>query len=670
MVAQEREACSQATTASFFQARRPRPLPLDCDEGGEFWPEFWRHYRGEQSKIMSPRRTLKEGKVPPATSRIMREHKRFEEHAHSQSLLPLSARDAIKDSEDSSRFRGESSSGSKFAHACKEKIDSASVFLPSLGQTADESAISSKSPRAPLGLSRGRSYIRKVAHERTSKAAAQKVPKLNLPNIQAHHDRGHRSMSARHPNGSFVDFRKSLLFSEDSEEEDDTFVTKICSERKRPVMAELEQETLEEWRKECASQRTWLQPDLSEPSETFQRPWSREKKPKRGNTCSTCSLAELESNLNPVKRFAKVCRAAGVHPQPASARFLVHLPEKLDIREAGYADEDLLALVAALPYSGDIEEVDIRGNTRLTDASTTAMLKAFGERHGESLRVLRLDQCRRLSNSTTSLCAKLVDGPLQKLEILSMCGVSISVLQYSQLVQAIARHPTLKKLHLAETGLGFFDKTYTCSLVQSLISNPRLEALDLGWNSLDMQTFTVLGEGLASHTQLSQLGLANTGSTLDCVLNGSPLLVLLELLARNRSVTDLDIANNCLDAGGPLVLEAAARHHPCLQCINLSKNPISLDGVRCVMRLLATTEHLQLKKVLLEDCSGLREPGRVCYFDGDPSGPYSLNMARPANRAILRIMLLRFCEGSKKVSPSELIRGSMLRNNGIEKPFM
>jgi len=186
---------------------------------------------------------------------------------------------------------------------------------------------------------------------------------------------------------------------------------------------------------------------------------------------------------------------------------------------------------------------------------------------------------------------------------------------------------------------------------------------------LDMQTFTVLGEGLASHTQLSELGLANTGSTLDSVLNGSPLLVLLELLARNRSVTDLDIANNCLDAGGPLVLEAAARHHPCLQCINLSKNPISLDGVRCVMRLLATTEHLQLKKVLLEDCSGLREPGRACYFDGDPSGAYSLNMARPANRAILRIMLLRFCEGSKKVSPSELIRGSMLRINGIDKPF-
>lgn len=406
--------------------------------------------------------------------------------------------------------------------------------------------------------------------------------------------------------------------------------------------------------------------NMSIPSACFHRPWSREegmvRKAKGG-----------EAHRSAIERFAKVCVNTGVHPQPASIRFLVQLLPKIDIRAQGYADEDLLALGAALPSSDigcRIEAVDFGENPRLSTQAVCTILRILADKHSGSLNTVRLDQCRHLGKQMVTLCTKLLKDQLKELQLLDLSGIGITLQEYTELARAIQRHRRLKDLRLANTHLGMFDKSHAAHVIYILSGTEHLEALDLGFNSLDRECFEILGKGLADSSKMVSLGLANTGPLRDPVLNGSPLLIFLEALARDRSLTSLDISNNALDYYAPLVLECAARRHPKLAQVDMSRNPVGLSGARALLRLMAYPECPDLTRITIQECScGMRDGAKLGPWDPDPSGHYVMNMAYPVQRALLRLLLMRLSEGPNAVPPSKLMKSVVYKRDGVEQQF-
>lgn len=405
------------------------------------------------------------------------------------------------------------------------------------------------------------------------------------------------------------------------------------------------------------------QQEVEKPEKNFHRPWSREKPVEQ-------SPKQEEEAVKPLERLAKVCCRSGLHPQPETIRFLAKRPPMLNLRNSGYGDADILALTAALPHTSHerLESVDLGENRRLADASVCMLLKALATRHWKTIHIIRLDYCNRLNNDTIELCTQLLEQTLNAVQVLDLSGIKIRMKEYTRLAEVIREHPCLNDVRLAETGLGRHCQARE-GVMSHLMSNHRIQALDISWNSLDAPTFQTLGRGLARHQNLKSLALANTGPLSDPVVNGSPLLIFLEFLAFDKSLTKLDISNNALDHHAPLVLESAACNHPNLAQLDISRNPLGLRGMRSLLRLVANEGCPQLKDISIAECtSGNKSFDNFSPYDGDPSGKYTLDLEQPGQRAAFRLLFTRLCTGPWAALPASIMSGT-LSSTGEDKPF-
>lgn len=392
---------------------------------------------------------------------------------------------------------------------------------------------------------------------------------------------------------------------------------------------------------------------------------------RRGSqAASRRASCDQDARLGPLRRFADICSKFGVHPHTESVKFLLQLPPKLDLRAAGYGDSDVIALASALAESGgSLEAVDLGENARLSDAAAVALLRALveHEQHAISVRRLHLDRCPRLGRETVALCADLLPFGFPELQMLNLGGVGIGMREYMMLSVAVSRHRKLTDIRLAETGLGRCDAS---EILRNLISNPQLEVVDLGWNSLGAAAFEVLGQGVVEHAHLQMLGLSNTSGTISEMF--SPLLGFMELLAGDRTLTALDVSMNSLGGGALLVMESAFRSHPRLQLIDVSRNSFGLHGCRALLRLLASTSCPELRTIKADDCGSSGAAASLSsagLFSEDPSGRYAMDMRDPVMRSMLRLLVARLLERAPGSSPSAFLRNCSLAGGGSQERF-
>jgi len=147
------------------------------------------------------------------------------------------------------------------------------------------------------------------------------------------------------------------------------------------------------------------------------------------------------------------------------------------------------------------------------------LLRTLADKHSATLSVVRLDNNRRLGKEMLTLCTRLLKEKFNHLQLMDLSGIAIGVHEYMDLARVIQRHRRLKDVRLADTHLGLFDKAHAALVIQILTCTEQLEALDLGFNSLDRESFEILGRGLVESSKLSSLGLANTGPLRDPFLS-------------------------------------------------------------------------------------------------------------------------------------------------------
>jgi len=121
----------------------------------------------------------------------------------------------------------------------------------------------------------------------------------------------------------------------------------------------------------------------------------------------------------------------------------------------------------------------------------------------------------------------------------------------------------------------------------------------------------------------------------------------LERLAPNRTLCRLDISLNHLDYRGALIAEDVIEHNRRLEELSVSNNALGVTGLRSLFRLLCR-ETSSIRHLHCESCESCQdvprgEDAQQVLNMTNPGGRYSLDLARPYHRSLLRL-LLKTCE--------------------------
>jgi hypothetical protein len=123
----------------------------------------------------------------------------------------------------------------------------------------------------------------------------------------------------------------------------------------------------------------------------------------------------------------------------------------------------------------------------------------------------------------------------------------------------------------------------------------------------------------------------------------------------DRTLRSLDLSLNGIDYRNALVFEDTFQDNHILNELNVNQNPLGMNGIRCMLRLLGRGTSGLLSFQFQQTAGGAdKEPFNL----SQPSGPYVLDMSQTYDRARLR-MLCKACEHCD-TDPKLAFRGLVL----------
>eukprot|EP00928_Gymnodinium_smaydae_P008541 TRINITY_DN13105_c1_g1_i1.p1 TRINITY_DN13105_c1_g1~~TRINITY_DN13105_c1_g1_i1.p1 ORF type:complete len:1382 (+),score=161.67 TRINITY_DN13105_c1_g1_i1:110-4255(+) len=346
-------------------------------------------------------------------------------------------------------------------------------------------------------------------------------------------------------------------------------------------------------------------------------------------------LADEQCLAPHARRYLEECMESHIVPQ--TVPFTTGHSKRLFASNRNLLDRDLRTMLSAMERGGfDVNAIDLSDNPMLTDKTLVPLLQAIVQPRAKmSLDSLNLMQCRGVGSRTIERLVDLLNFQAGKsLTYFNISGIRLSQLRQEDLCTAIGNHRALKSLFLADTGL-------SSESVAVILGNVQVETLDLGWNCFSSEAFSIMGDLLDGPSKMRALSLANTSAA--CARDGGdgPLVYLLERLAGNEGLTQLDISLNRLDYRAALVLEDAFCTHRTLAELNISQNPLGILGIRSMLRLLADNGS-SLRNFTWENCASDIDRnlnGRCAIFNSTfPGGRYMLNLETPYGRAFMRML--------------------------------
>eukprot|EP00403_Amphidinium_massartii_P045583 CAMPEP_0178467408 /NCGR_PEP_ID=MMETSP0689_2-20121128/52396_1 /TAXON_ID=160604 /ORGANISM="Amphidinium massartii, Strain CS-259" /LENGTH=1492 /DNA_ID=CAMNT_0020094447 /DNA_START=72 /DNA_END=4551 /DNA_ORIENTATION=- len=333
----------------------------------------------------------------------------------------------------------------------------------------------------------------------------------------------------------------------------------------------------------------------------------------------------------PAKRYLRECQHSKV--VPILLPFVTGHSHKLNAKSKLLTDIDIATIGATARGMLHIEELDFEENSALTDRGLVPFLHMLHTHPATSaLEHLSLRGCIRAGPATAEVVNELIEGPCGKLRHLDLCGVQLGQRARLPICKAIKDHPSLRSVHLADTGFSGED---TATNIDILFGSSTLEELDLGWNSFTEDVYEAMGRRMLETQTVKTLALANSATASAPI---TPVVVFMELIARDEVLTKLDLSMNHIDHRAALVIEDALQSHPHLKELNVSNNPLGIVGLRCLLRLLSRNES-SLLHFQCRHCDGDCDDADVVFNSTNPSGTYLLDMQKAYHRTLLRMLL-------------------------------
>lgn len=357
---------------------------------------------------------------------------------------------------------------------------------------------------------------------------------------------------------------------------------------------------------------------------------------------------ELRNESSSTHRYVRACSNSCV--LPSLIPFCTGHSNKLKAADQGFCDKELQAITSMMPTLDELQEIDLEGNTLLTEQSLVPFL--------QQLAVIKAQQYLQKLSLKKSLqktspggvhevivqMVSLADGSLPRLQHLDLSSVPMPTKSHLPLCKAVRDHPTLKSLGLADVRLGYnHPDIHDC--INLICQSPTLEQLDLAWNSFDKNSFAYLGQAMRNNKSIRKLNLANSACQDSKACSSAEYF--LEWLAFDSSITQLDISMNRINYQGALVLEASLEHNPRLKSLNISQNPLAVLGFRSVLRLLSRETSgllfFECESCCVTDANDAESGTLQVFSETNPGGLFRLDLQRPYDRSLLR-MLYRTCD--------------------------
>ncbi|CAE8610347.1 unnamed protein product [Polarella glacialis] len=326
------------------------------------------------------------------------------------------------------------------------------------------------------------------------------------------------------------------------------------------------------------------------------------------------------------------------HMNPTPSTFATGHSSLLEVSNKFMTDAELIALTKMLS-DRPLEVANLENNSLLTDKALVPFLNELHEFPGcDKLHLLNLGHCESAGPPTAEAVIQLVNRA-SNLRTLDLSSVLLATRLQLQLCHAIGEHPALQTVSLVETGLGSTCITMDC--VNKVLSSKHIEILDLSWNCFNHAVFRSMGERLIENKKLRKFTIDNCAALV--IGRDTPVADFIECLVANETLTFLSLSTNRIDFRAALVLEEALDRHKCLRTLHVSENPMGVLGIRSLLRLVSRASNA-LVHFDFEGChnggndAGGSEKviGAQVYSYTNPGSRYSLNLARPYHRSLLR----------------------------------
>lgn len=341
-----------------------------------------------------------------------------------------------------------------------------------------------------------------------------------------------------------------------------------------------------------------------------------------------------------VDSYVQACEDRGILPTPVA--FATGHSLSIDGRHRGMQDLDLLALATVVRASG-AETIELEGNPQISDGALAEFLRAVAEQPKEAkLTKLDLAGCH-VGEAAVNSIVQLMQEPARAYALthLDVSGVAMGTRVHLALARVIGSHMLLSTVRLADTGFGHMTAASEQCLTE-ILGSKSLRRLDLSWSCFNSTLYSHLGE-LVPRSELSFLNIANSASATSEVRGITPVAYFIERLTRDAPLTHLDISLNRIDFRCALVLEVSLQGSRKLARLDIGQNPLGPLGMRSVLRLLCRNDsglvHFRAPESGSGDGTGVHTDLQV-FSAAKPDGRYSLDLARPYHRALLRMLYL------------------------------
>jgi len=314
----------------------------------------------------------------------------------------------------------------------------------------------------------------------------------------------------------------------------------------------------------------------------------------------------------------------------------------------GLTDSDLNGLTQMISSGIEIEKVDMSGSASVTDKALRPFVECLASSPmAQPLKTLNLARCKNAGPETMASVVALLEGrppalaaAPPPLRYLNLNGIQLALKVHVPLCLAIRKHGTLQRVHLADTGLGAAgggtDVSKRC--VADLFGSKTVSEFDLGWNCFSPEVFAQIGLCVKESQVVNSLSLASCSASAGAFDERSPINCFIEHLIWDRTLTYLDIKMNRIDYRSALIIEDALEHNGRLRELDTTHNPLGTFGMRRLLRTLAS-ERSALVHFSCADCHNGDVPSTTEEFSStNPNGRYQLNLARPYDRSVLRML--------------------------------
>eukprot|EP01041_Mallomonas_annulata_P004132 gene4132-8209_t len=340
--------------------------------------------------------------------------------------------------------------------------------------------------------------------------------------------------------------------------------------------------------------------------------------------------------VSPRTRFLVDCVAGNIPPRPAYLIRSDVLP-KLDLSRHYMGDKVAQMLSNALLGLPLLAELDMSEN-KLSDVGIVTVIEKITV--CSELRILNLSGNKVEKKGIQAIATYLNDENCQ-LTTLVMRNTSLDDYKLRTLFKAISENTNTKLVHIdvGQNSIGSTEATYGIHsdvpsggvIIGEYLSSThcKLQILKVDWNMIRAESAVKLARGLKLNSSLLELDVSYNGFG----LHGGEMIG--DALTVHKSLVRLGLAQNNIQPRACVTLVTGIRCCNTLKHVDLSLNPIGLNGAQSLMSL--KTYVGDRVDINIRECS-IKSLDKTCWFDSKQQSnlirPFSLDLSKPYERSI------------------------------------